>query len=347
MGVPITFSVPNIPSPGTNTYWKVDNGVIINGNPGKAISVAFISNPTGPYKVRARNQNGKSYSSWVEITVQPMEVDFRISGPVTVGSSTYETYSVDEIMGDKYIWTISPNFLGSVVNIDHKDRIKILWNNVSAPTIATVMVKVEKCGQVYFESFQVTVQQTPDSRKTISTTDCKQEELIIAPTRACVGTPVEFTLKNHNPNHTYLWSFGDAAFNSLPNTVRVFGNEGPYVVTLTITDQNGCQSVSSHTIRMEDATMEGYIMGPQQKYYKGDSITLLYASQNNISVPTLYHWNHKGTTTTNSTGMLTVTKPGEYVLDVENSHGCITKRIDNVFIEFFDPLPPPNNKEQQ
>lgn len=345
LGVPISFSVPNDPPPGIKTQWEIENGIIINGNPGPKITVVFTVNPTGPLKVRARNHNGNAFSPWVTLTVHPMIADFQISGSVAPRSSSYETYSVDEAEGDKYTWSIRPEYLGSVVNYPQEAEVEILWNNVSAPTVATIIVAMEKCGHVYTKAFRVTVH--PHSKQPVSRApkDCKTDKLIVAPDHACLGTPVSFRTPVDDPDLTYHWDFDDAAYNSQRNPVRVFGSGGVFHVILTISDANGCKVVSHHRIDIKENEMDGYLMEPQQRHYPGDTIVLFYNPTNLFDLPTRYHWNHNGTTTTTDTGVFFVTEPGEYVLDVENRHGCIVRRIDNVYIEFFDP-PHPSEEEK-
>ena len=86
-GTPTIFKVHNA-SPGMTAYWEVDNGQIINGNPGDQITVVFDQNPTGPYKIRFRNQNRGYASKWVEKTLSEIVVDFQLKCNTGAGGET-------------------------------------------------------------------------------------------------------------------------------------------------------------------------------------------------------------------------------------------------------------------
>jgi PKD repeat protein len=350
LGTPISFSVPNIPPPGTNTYWEVDNGTIINGNPGQEISVSFSANPTGPYKVRARNRTGQCFSPWVEKTVVPIEVDFQISGATVACSSTYEIYSVNETEGDKYTWTISPDYLGSVVNYPQEDEVEILWNNVSAPTVATIIVDVEKCQQVYTETYQVTVQQAPDIT-------------ITAPTTVCRDAPVTFGIQTPGGLNSYssiVWDFGDGNTNTSNNPSPTHTYDAlstgqlNYVVTVTVTNPNGCLGTSTASFSINVIPAPVALITPQTGGAYCDLSDLLAAAPTfNLVIDTNYptatqiNWFDDLTGLpadqyyNSATGEFIPQDFGNYYAVIVGDNGCVTEsNILSIIEDQCGSLPP-------
>ncbi|MBK7214008.1 MAG: PKD domain-containing protein [Bacteroidales bacterium] len=59
---------------------------------------------------------------------------------------------------------------------------------------------------------------------------------------------VSSTLVNVANTDTWLWDFGDGSTSAEIDPVHVYPATGTYTVTLTITDNNGCQNTKSHTL---------------------------------------------------------------------------------------------------
>jgi len=195
LDLPNSFSVA-ASSPGTTVYWEVENGTIINGNPGEHITAVFFSRTNGPYKIRSRSENSNGSTGWVEKTIEKTVVDFNIKGSPEVKSSSYARYSLEGTMADKYDWSIVPNHLGSVVDQHHSDEVKILWNDVDAPAVVALKVKVDVCGWSYTVPYQVTILPRTDAEQNVSMVKPKNTDpltvAIIAPDEACAKTPIKF-----------------------------------------------------------------------------------------------------------------------------------------------------------
>ncbi len=72
----------------------------------------------------------------------------------------------------------------------------------------------------------------------------------------CSGTPVKFnSTSTGNGPFSYEWSFGDGSDSTNQNPTHVFDARGcgfsNFAVTLTVTDDNGCTSLSTKTVRVE------------------------------------------------------------------------------------------------
>lgn len=64
---------------------------------------------------------------------------------------------------------------------------------------------------------------------------------------SCPPLPVNFTNTSYCPNAcTYAWNFGDGSpISTFQNPFHIYNYPGVYTVTLTVTDANGCTSISS------------------------------------------------------------------------------------------------------
>jgi gliding motility-associated-like protein len=87
---------------------------------------------------------------------------------------------------------------------------------------------------------QVVVQQSPTADFTVN------------PNPALVLTPVNFTDESFgdNPLVSWYWDFGDGEADNAQNTVHSYETGGDYPVTLTVTDDIGCQGVKTITVSL-------------------------------------------------------------------------------------------------
>ncbi|HNU21807.1 MAG TPA: PKD domain-containing protein [Bacteroidales bacterium] len=70
---------------------------------------------------------------------------------------------------------------------------------------------------------------------------------------ACLGSPTHFTdlsIPNASAIASWFWNFGDGSFSTLQNPVHTYTNWGSYIVSLSVTNANGC---------MHDTTMSIFV----------------------------------------------------------------------------------------
>lgn len=116
------------------------------------------------------------------------------------------------------------------------------------PGIYTVDLLIEDAsGCTADTSIQITVLEGPDAD--FSFTD------------AAVGDPTNFT-DNSNGNgnniNSWHWDFGDGNSSTEQNPQHTYGSAGEYIVTLTITDENGCESTVSYTVTIADMPLADF-----------------------------------------------------------------------------------------
>lgn len=332
LGEPVAFSVVNSGTGQGTVYWEAENGSV-HSSSGSEATIAFLTGSNGPFVVKARNEQGDCASEWVTKTVEQVQLDTTISGAATACSSTYETYSVPETEGDKYTWTITPDYLGSVTNANQDDEVEILWNDVTTPEIATLQIAIEKCGQTYFGQQQVTVQMAPEVN-------------INAPTEVCRDEPVSFSLQSPGGLTSWdsiEWDFGDG--NTASNTetpvhtyTTLNGSQLNYNVTVTVQGANGCigEATASFSIDVLPAPVADITPGTSPSYCQASDLnpstaqTYLLNINTNYPSATNIQWFRNGQAMNNppynsSSGEFTPVQFGEYYAVITGNNGCSTQ----------------------
>lgn len=71
------------------------------------------------------------------------------------------------------------------------------------------------------------------------------------PDPPCPNVPVQFTNQSFSSGSTivsWLWNFGDGSTSALPNPSHVYSSGGNYLVSLTVTDSQGCQAMKVESV---------------------------------------------------------------------------------------------------
>jgi PKD repeat protein len=246
-GIPTLYEAGN-PVPNTSFQWSVSSGSV-NAALGDESYITFTGAP--PYTVSVRRitlDEAQCLSSPLnKVVVSPVPT-LVITGEDTACHSTEEIYTLNYAGGDVYTWTIFPTTLGSVVQNGTTNTPKILWNiPTGTGQLATITVKVTKCGMDFFKTFNVFVRNTPNITVTLAT---GQNDTV------CSGTPITFTV---NPSYPITsatstnWQWGDGPAVSTPgftsgppyNFSHTYNTDGAgsatgFTPAVTIIDANGC-----------------------------------------------------------------------------------------------------------
>lgn len=179
--------------------------------------------------------------------------------------------------------------------------------------IATMIVGND-VGCVDTVPMTVTVQPKPDVIMPADQLICPYDEVQLEPSSA---TPV-----------TYLWT---PNYN-ISSTTAAFPTVSPLsttVYSLTVTDSLGCQD--NGVVEVELVNFTSATAGPDQTVIKGNSTVLGGGGG------ALYHWEPayglSNQDVANPT--CTITETTQYIVRVEDSHGCVD--FDTVLIEIKDP----------
>lgn len=300
LGVPVTYTaVPTPPAhhqavwslaPGSGVFTGSLNDQII----GNKAEVIWNPNYAGPYQLRLFFEKEGCINPDV-VVVHPvsLNIQYAVTGPQTVCSSTYETYSVDYLDGDKYEWKILTPDLGSIAEYPQDYEIEVLWNNVTTATTAIIEVTIEKCGTKHIQHFPVLIEPTVPIG-------------INAPQTACRGEPVNFSLTGVSSWSEIIWNFGDGHIKYGPNPSHSFNHINPtvttYTVNVTVKQPNGCFLPATASIDIDITPVPEAILSSLDQL-SFCSQTLLNASPPTLNVSTFpspaniasIDWFHNGT----------------------------------------------------
>lgn len=161
---------------------------------------------------------------------------------------------------------------------------------------------------------------------------------------ACLSSPVPLAVSGSSVQGivTWMWDFGDGnttLMYSPDDPQHVFASPGEYIISLTATDTNGCQTIVSHPARvLEPAVAWFWWSSPTCLGSAVNFQNLSYATDNEYI--TTWTWQFgDGTDTTvhwpdNPSVSHVYSLPGNYdvVLTITTSHGCNASVIRQVSV---------------
>lgn len=149
----------------------------------------------------------------------------------------------------------------------------------------------------------------------------------VNPNPPCAGQPVQFTGAATGNIISWLWNFGNGATNGSQSPSQTYLMDGPYTVTLTVTDAEGCTATSTQNIVVEPTPSGTISPSTTLPICTGQSVTLTAPTGTGYT----YLWSD------NSTGpTLTVTSSGTYSVQVTLGPCSYTTPAVTVTV-----LPPP------
>lgn len=306
--------VQYVATPTNNNYflnWQVTGGTPSQGS-GNSISVLWGS--TGPWSMTLTQQQVMPPSC----ASSPLVFNL---GPPTVPTPTINTsnstpcfnqsvnYS-SAISADSYTWQISPSSIGSIAQGAGSGNITVQYNNGATPTVAAIQLIVSICGSTASTIYTVTV-------------GSPATPTIVAPS-LCSGQSANFST-SPSPSGTYAWNFGDGGSGSGSTPAHTYLNPGPYTVSLTVTNPNGCiGTVSTSSLVNVNQTPVANITSPDPLQFCNPGAPFnfnLYASLQTLGSGATYTWELNGGPIGNG-GSLAINQTGIYKLLVE-ANGCI------------------------
>jgi len=210
--------------------------------PGGTPATSILPNPSvtyaaaGTYDVTLIVDDGIAQTSYTQ-TAYITVVDFpaapsAINGNASICENTTETYSVTNVSGVVYNWTIPAGWTGTSTT----NSITVTANT----TPGTISVTAENlCGNGPASSLAITLNAG-------------------APTAGFTanGGPIDYTFNSSSTGATsWSWDFGDGGASSLENPTHSYTSNGTFTVTLTVT--NGCGTdVTTQTVTVTGVGLE-------------------------------------------------------------------------------------------
>jgi PKD repeat protein len=142
---------------------------------------------------------------------------------------------------------------------------------------------------------------------------------------------------------TYLWDFGDGSFGSGASQSHMYSISGTYIVTLTVTDDNGDLGVNRIPVFVENVLPEAYAGGDQT--VNEDEMVLFSGSGSDTpsDLPFLtYSWDFgDGSSGSGMAPVHVYTRQGSYIviLTVMDDDGAMGHDISIVTVENLIPMP--------
>lgn len=172
--------------------------------------------------------------------------------------------------------------------------------------------------------------------------DTVQYQVYIAPPASadftyddqCINDPVNFTDNSSVASGSIVswqWSFGDSSTSSEQNPLHQYSSVGNYIVSLTVTTDNGCIDSVSYPINFV-ALPDVQIFPENPAVCYGMSNAELSAVPSGGVPPYSYQWN------TGSTDTLIIVGAGTYWVELHDLSNCGTIRDSVVVVEFFEPI---------
>jgi len=137
-------------------------------------------------------------------------------------------------------------------------------------------------------------------------------DIIALPMDTCVNKPFAFSNANNAGIVGWDWQFGDSSSNGASDPLHSYGTDGTYMVTLTVTDENGCTNSDVKSIVVHPAAITGPITWLDDLFLcPGESLVL------NAPAGNQFLWS-----TGDITPSITVMTTGTFGVTVTDINGC-------------------------
>jgi PKD repeat protein len=210
--------------------WTVINGTILSSGPpyGFSIQVQWNDGSNGPGILCLDGSNCSHYCPEVTcITIPIVSATSSISGPAIVCTGSQTSYSVPEMPGTIFTWTLTPITAGSILGGNGTNEIFVQWQ--AAPGTATIEVD-------YFNEF------LDCGGEGSLPVEIRDEFTISGPEDACPGTIIDFVAGNPlaqilnwtaTDENNITYSLGNHAGTPFPFSVTWTYGSGTFVITAT------------------------------------------------------------------------------------------------------------------
>lgn len=311
-GTSQTYSVTNI---GGVTYnWSLPVGW--SGSSTTNIINATTATNSGNITVFASNACGSSLSSsiTVNVTLNPSQPSV-ITGNTNVCQTTSQTYSVINVSGITYNWTLPSGWLGS-------SSTNSINTTVGATSGSVLVTASNSCSTSTVRILSVTVNSTPLIPAAIT-----------GNTNTCQGTTQSYAVTNVS-GVTYSWTASNGIVSGSGNNINVTWNTiGTQTLSISATNMCGTSSLRTLIVNVNSGTALS-----QPTAISGNTAVCVGTSQiysvSTVSGATSYGWSIPGTwvgtSVTNTISVQIGSSSGLVSVAANNSCGSSTSQTLNV-----------------
>jgi gliding motility-associated-like protein len=83
-----------------------------------------------------------------------------------------------------------------------------------------------------------------------------QAEFYSPDSLTCIGTNVRFFTNSTGVSISHVWNFGDGTTSTAANPIKTYASDGAYVISLTVTDVNGCTNTATKNAYIKVTTVK-------------------------------------------------------------------------------------------
>ena len=333
------------------TYaWSITGGTITSGSTSNQVTVSWGSSSSGTLVVTATNTNtnpdcpgtSATYNvSLVGVTAPVISAVSPTPNNVACALSSGNTYSVPNVAGHLYTWSISG---GTITSGNGTNQVVVSWNAGSTGVLNVIesLSGSPSCASA-MSTYNVSLQELPQATIVSSNPDVNI---------ACQSSQSNVYNVTLNPDYSYVWTVTGGTILGGTNTNEInvnWGNSPSGTVSLTITD-NSTPLACSNTI-VENVTLQALpnvsipnpTIGMNQVEVCNSNSNYNYSS--NFVATNTYLWTVNGGTivsgqNTNSIAVQwTTVGTGTVIVTATNTSGSLTcSNSDTIFVN-VNPVP--------
>jgi gliding motility-associated-like protein len=220
---PYNYSVPSVA--GDVYTWNITNGTILSGQNTNAILVLWDTAGTGTLSITQTSPLGcdSTVTQTIDVLYTPVPV---ILGSDTVCHNKIYTYSVPDISGDSYNWSVSN---GSIISGQGTNSVDVLWGTAGSGSITITQTSALGCDSTITGG--ITILYTP-------------APVISGPDSTCHNNIYTYSTPDI-PGDTYNWAVSNGTIISGQGTNMVdvlWGTAGAVSISITQTSPLSCDS---------------------------------------------------------------------------------------------------------
>jgi gliding motility-associated-like protein len=278
------YAVSN-PVVGDNYSWTTAGGTIIGSSTTDNITVLWTASGAGMVSVNVSNSFGcdSSVSYPVDVRLKPAPA---LNGlPVNCAMDT-STYSVQNIIGDTYIWNVTG---GSIIGLSVGSSIEVLWTAPGTGEVKLRQISPDGCDSVVLKSVFINPLPQP---------------VISGPMVICEDEPAAYNVPFVNSDF-YNWTASPGNINgsALTSIVNItWPNSGIGMVTMVQTTPQGC-SVTTEFLTVINEKPHPSVIGSNLGCISNAQSNYSSAFEPGIN----YTWNVSGGSVTNGNGTSSIT----------------------------------------